>query len=160
MEEVYVSEKLGSLRTTQRYNPEDCTLHRRYVLPSEINTTFHTLIKKINKTHTLVRIHFNRYVNKQETVKQSIPTWEIGSIPRISYYHVFRDVWPQTGFGLVNRFIDHLQVVTTSNYNTIADFHTTNHSPLPSQSAFTSRYLITALNNGYSSAMFSLDASC
>jgi hypothetical protein len=27
----------------------------------------------------------------------------------------------------VTRFIDHLQVVTTKNYNTIADFYTTNH---------------------------------
>jgi hypothetical protein len=27
------------------------------------------------------------------------------------------------GFELVTRFIDHLQVVTTNNYNTIADFH-------------------------------------
>jgi hypothetical protein len=36
----------------------------------------------------------------------------------------------QTGFGFVNRFIDHLQVVTTNNYNTIADFHTTNYSTL------------------------------
>jgi hypothetical protein len=34
------------------------------------------------------------------------------------------------GFGLVNRFIDHLQVLTTNNCNTIADFHTTNHSTL------------------------------
>jgi hypothetical protein len=31
---------------------------------------------------------------------------------------------------MVNRFIDHLQVVTTNNYNTIAGFHTTNHSTL------------------------------
>jgi hypothetical protein len=30
------------------------------------------------------------------------------------------------GFGLVNRFSDHVQVVTTNNYNTIAEFHTTN----------------------------------
>jgi hypothetical protein len=28
------------------------------------------------------------------------------------------------GFGMMTRFIDHLQVVTTNNYNTIADFHT------------------------------------
>jgi hypothetical protein len=27
-------------------------------------------------------------------------------------------------------FIDHLQVVTTNNYYTIADFHTTNHCTL------------------------------
>jgi hypothetical protein len=32
--------------------------------------------------------------------------------------------------GLVSRFIDHLQVMTTNNCNTIADFHTTNHSTL------------------------------
>jgi hypothetical protein len=40
---------------------------------------------------------------------------------------------------LGNRFIDHLQVVTTNNYNTIADFHTTNHSTLSleSESHFT-----------------------
>jgi hypothetical protein len=31
-------------------------------------------------------------------------------------------------FELVNRFIDHLQGVSTNNYNTIADFHTTNHT--------------------------------
>jgi hypothetical protein len=30
----------------------------------------------------------------------------------------------------VDRLIDHLQVVTTNNYNTSADFHTTNHSTL------------------------------
>jgi hypothetical protein len=35
-----------------------------------------------------------------------------------------------TMFRLVNRFIDHLQVVTTNNHNTIADFHNTNHSAL------------------------------
>jgi hypothetical protein len=34
------------------------------------------------------------------------------------------------GFGLVNRFIDHLQVVATNNYNSIANFNTTNHLTL------------------------------
>jgi hypothetical protein len=47
---------------------------------------------------------------------------------------------------MVNRFIYLLQVVTTNNYNNIADFHTTNHSTLKSsQSTFTSLYLATAL---------------
>jgi hypothetical protein len=46
-----------------------------------------------------------------------------------------------------------------SNYNTVADFHTTNHSTLTSHSALTSRCLVTALNNGYSSAVVSLDVS-
>jgi hypothetical protein len=66
----------------------------------------------------------------------------------------------------VNRFIDHLQVVTTENYNTTADFHTTNHSTLsllsllvnPSPqwlflcSVFTRRFLATNVSNGDSSA--------
>jgi hypothetical protein len=30
----------------------------------------------------------------------------------------------------MNRFIEHSQVVTTTKYNTVADFHTTNHSTL------------------------------
>jgi type IV secretory pathway TrbD component len=38
--------------------------------------------------------------------------------------------WLKTGFGLVIGFINHLQVVTTTKYNTITDFHTTNHSTL------------------------------
>jgi hypothetical protein len=63
------------------------------------------------------------------------------------------------GFGLVNILIDHLQIVTTNNYNTIADFHITNYSTLSSQSAFTSRYLVKTLNDGYSSAVFSIDVS-
>jgi hypothetical protein len=52
----------------------------------------------------------------------------------------------------VNRFTDHLQIITTYNYNTTADFHTKY-----SQCTFNSLYLITALNKGYSSTMFSLD---
>jgi hypothetical protein len=43
-------------------------------------------------------------------------------------------------YGLVNRFIDHLQVVTTNNYYTFADFRTTYHSTLSSQSVVRSRY--------------------
>jgi hypothetical protein len=34
------------------------------------------------------------------------------------------------GVWIVNRFIDNLQIVTTKNYNSIADLHTTNHSTL------------------------------
>jgi hypothetical protein len=54
----------------------------------------------------------------------------------------------------VNRFIDHLNVINTNKCNTIADFHTKS-----SQSTFTSLYLVTALNNGYSFAVFPLDFS-
>jgi hypothetical protein len=36
----------------------------------------------------------------------------------------------KTGFGLVIGFINHLQVVTTTDSRTVLDFHTTNHSTL------------------------------
>jgi hypothetical protein len=60
------------------------------------------------------------------------------------------------GFGFVIKFIEDFQIVTTSNYNTIAYPHTlqitTTHAK-PSQSAsFTSRFLVSDLNNGDSSA--------
>jgi hypothetical protein len=59
-------------------------------------------------------------------------------------------MWLQTGYVLDIGSIDHLQVISRNNYNTIADFHTTNHFTLKSsQSAFTSRCLVTALNNGF-----------
>jgi hypothetical protein len=35
-----------------------------------------------------------------------------------------------TGFGLVIGFINHLQVVTTINYNIVPNFYTTKHSTL------------------------------
>jgi hypothetical protein len=43
-----------------------------------------------------------------------------------TYCHVSQ--WLKTGFGLVIGLIDHLQVLTTNNYNTVTDFHTTKHS--------------------------------
>jgi hypothetical protein len=55
----------------------------------------------------------------------------------------------------VTLFIDHLQIVTASNYNTIANFHNfqiTTARAKPSESASTSRFLVTYLNNGDSSA--------
>jgi hypothetical protein len=72
----------------------------------------------------------------------------------------FRGV-TRDGYGLANGFIDHFYTPlrATSNYNTVADFHITTHFTLSSQSAFTSRCLVTALSNGYSCAMFSLDFS-
>jgi hypothetical protein len=61
----------------------------------------------------------------------------------------------QFSFGLEMGFIDHLQVVTTKNYNTVYNFHssqiTTAH-PKSFQSAFTSLFPVTDLNNGDSSA--------
>jgi hypothetical protein len=58
------------------------------------------------------------------------------------------------GFGLVNRSVDHLRVITTNNYYTIADFQTTNHTKLI---RLLTPYLVTAPHNGYSSAVSSLD---
>jgi hypothetical protein len=49
--------------------------------------------------------------------------------------------------------IDHIQVVAANNYTTIADFHSTNHwCTHTSVTVYTNRFLITASNNGYSSA--------
>jgi hypothetical protein len=55
---------------------------------------------------------------------------------------------------MANGFIDHLQVVTRNDYNTIAVFHSL-HSlhlkPSPACCVFTSRSLATASNSGDSS---------
>jgi hypothetical protein len=61
-------------------------------------------------------------------------------------------IW--TEYELLNGVIDHLykSLGTTSNYSANSNLHTKNHSALSSQSAFTSRCLVTALNNGYFSA--------
>jgi hypothetical protein len=53
------------------------------------------------------------------------------------------------GFGLYIGFIDHLQVVTTSKYNIIANFHTlqitrAHAKSFPARSLFTSSCLVTA----------------
>jgi hypothetical protein len=63
--------------------------------------------------------------------------------------------WLSTGFWI--GFIDHLQVVTTNNYATVADFHTlqitTAHAiSFPACSVFARLFLVTISNNGYSSA--------
>jgi hypothetical protein len=59
--------------------------------------------------------------------------------------------------GLVTRFIDHLhtQLLTTSNYNATTDLHTLQITVTEAHiksSVFTSRFLVTALNNRDSSA--------
>jgi hypothetical protein len=59
------------------------------------------------------------------------------------------------GFRLVTPFIDHLQIVTASNYSVIAKLHTsqnTREHARSSQSDFTSRFLVTDLNRGDSAA--------
>jgi hypothetical protein len=51
-------------------------------------------------------------------------------------------------------FVDHLQIVTTSNYYATANFHTlqvTRTYAESSQPTFTGRFLVTDLNNGDSS---------
>jgi hypothetical protein len=49
---------------------------------------------------------------------------------RMSYIILSRVLVTATGFGFVIVFINHSQVVTIINYNTVPDFHTTKHSTL------------------------------
>jgi hypothetical protein len=62
---------------------------------------------------------------------------------------IYRCVWLETGFGLVNRFICHLytRLEIASNYSAIADIYilqiTRAHAKI-SQSAFTSRFPVTS----------------
>jgi hypothetical protein len=61
---------------------------------------------------------------------------------------------PRRGFGLEIGFIDHLQVVTVNDNNTIANFHTlqtTIAHPQSFQTSFSSRFPVTDFNNGDSS---------
>jgi hypothetical protein len=44
------------------------------------------------------------------------------SVENSSYCHNFE--WLQMEFSWQIRFIDHLQILTTSNYNTTTDYHT------------------------------------
>jgi hypothetical protein len=56
----------------------------------------------------------------------------------------------QWGFGLEIGFINHLQVITRSNYNTITNFHNSQITIVhakPFQSAVTSRFAVMDLNN-------------
>jgi hypothetical protein len=61
-------------------------------------------------------------------------------------------------FGLDIGFIDHLQIVNTSNYNTITNFHTlqitTAHAVFSVCYVFTGRSLIMPSNSGDPSAHF------
>jgi hypothetical protein len=84
---------------------------------------------------------------------------------RSKYCHVL-DWHYRRGFGLDIGFIDHFntRLVTIFNYSSITNFHTlqitkSNAKSFPACGAFTSIFLVTASNNGYSSAsrlMFSL----
>jgi hypothetical protein len=62
-------------------------------------------------------------------------------------------------YGLVNRFIDHLRAITTNNHYTITDFYTPNYSTLSLLNLRVLSLVFTAIHNGYSSAMSSLDIS-
>jgi hypothetical protein len=67
------------------------------------------------------------------------------TVSPISNILLRRTDWVQTGFWIIG-FIDHLQVVTTNNYNTIADIHTLKSlQHTLACSVFTRRFLVTAL---------------
>jgi hypothetical protein len=63
--------------------------------------------------------------------------------------------WLETGFWLVIEFIEHLQIITTNNYDSLIELHTPkiNHGNCSTHkvlSVFTSRCLLAAFNGGRS----------
>jgi hypothetical protein len=139
--------------------------------PEYVQTT-----KRINKHYRLSRASCPivepspfQWVNLSKCL--SSLTFNVGN--RSTFCNAVLKVLPRVlvTIDLVNRFIDHLRVVTTNNYNSIADSHITVHFPLRplslihllllgnrSQqwiflcSVFTRRFLVRNLNNGDSSA--------
>jgi hypothetical protein len=73
--------------------------------------------------------------------------WSMIQVPNIKYCHVYQSL--KMGFGLVIGSINHLQVVTTNNYDTIAGLHNLQslHTNLLSlfPLVFSSRFLATDL---------------
>jgi hypothetical protein len=63
----------------------------------------------------------------------------------VSFFYILSRVGVTIDGVWINGFIDHLQVVATNNYNTIAVF-------FPTHSVFTKCSLVAASNNGYSSS--------
>jgi hypothetical protein len=81
-------------------------------------------------------------------LEKFMPLISFKSTLECKYCHVSE--WLYTGFGLMIGFIFHLQIVTASNYNALADsctrLFTAAHTK-PSQHVFTSRFLVTDPNN-------------
>jgi hypothetical protein len=55
---------------------------------------------------------------------------EICRVAVFGFSHIVSVSVTEDGFSFVTGFINHPQVVTTYNYNTVTDFHTTKHSML------------------------------
>jgi hypothetical protein len=125
-----------------------CTKHFKnecYFIPSNPSLSY----MKFN----LNMLRFQFYL-KQPT----LPKWSVvydveNGLIRIQKFIILSRtcVWLQTGFGLLTRFVNRLQIVTTSNYGDTALQITRAHTN-SSQFAFTSRFLVTDLNNGDSAA--------
>jgi hypothetical protein len=63
----------------------------------------------------------------------------------IVFYSLVHIVMFGGDYILVNRFIEHLQVVTTNSYNTIADFHTLQFTREPSLVVSVTRRFLVAV---------------
>jgi hypothetical protein len=60
--------------------------------------------------------------NVTKCIINNLEQWPLNIGYSVKCFHVYE--WLQTGFGLVIGFIDHLQIITTSIYNTFTNFHT------------------------------------
>jgi hypothetical protein len=95
-----------------------------------------------------------KHIFLQKTRSLWLATFHFLGLERLN---ILSRVWLQTGFGFVTRFIDRFntRLVTTFNYSAITCIHTlqiTRAHAKSSQFAVTSRFLVTNLNNGDSSA--------
>jgi hypothetical protein len=91
------------------------------------------------------------YTFLQTLVAIIIKKNKMGGTYRKHERNEFSRVPRYTGFGLIIGFADNLQIVTTSNYNTISNSHDQQFSTAFSVCCvFTSRCLVTASNGGRS----------
>jgi hypothetical protein len=90
----------------------------KYCALSHVRNEIRILKPCVRAGHGSTHLRHGGFCNPQR-LYSSLYNW---------YCHVYP--WLETGFGLVIGFINHLEVVITTKYNTVTDFHTTHHSTL------------------------------
>jgi hypothetical protein len=127
------------------------------------HSVYFFIYRKLSPSVVIARILFLRKWKQQNFFTNLKPFQNVFTDrPVLALYNIlsrFICVCLQTGYGLVNGFIDHLHspLVTTSNYSATANLHTLQFTAVNTKSSlarsvFNSRFLVTDVNSGYSSA--------